>query len=82
MDPDLRALVEAMAPGGQHRYLSTYCLHALLAKTKFRADELHAECASTQIIRSGSCVPREPAQCKVGQEPCVCPCHEEVSTDG
>lgn len=80
MGPELRALVEVMAPGGVHRYLSTYCLHARLTDDPGKSERLDAACAATEIVRSGSCVPRDPAQCKCCEAPCVCPCHEAVST--
>lgn len=66
VDPELIRRVaglnwEILGQAGDHRYLSTGCLHGE-----------HEYCQSN----TGAAGTKTPAQCKFCKAPCICPCHE------
>jgi hypothetical protein len=73
-------IADLLLHGGAHQYLSTYCLHARHQPGVDDGAVLHAACSAESIHRAGSVVPRDPAQCKVCSEPCVCECHTAALT--
>lgn len=65
VDPELIQRVvqknwDILAEDGNHRYLSTSCLH-----------NEHEYCQSN----TGLAGAKTPAQCKFCEAPCICPCH-------
>jgi hypothetical protein len=75
-------LFNAAVGEGEHDYLSTHCLHAVLDQRS----ELHGLCSADRL--AGQTVPhgraqarpmeiqRNPAQCKHCGSRCVCWCHQ------
>lgn len=61
---ELGAQVDAVLPGGAHRYWSTHCRHGR-----------HGDCSATELAPG---VPRRPAQCKTCASPCMCPCGHDA----
>jgi hypothetical protein len=83
-------VVEDAPDGLTHTYWSTHCRHGnheacsapvLYGETSYRTLD------GNMMVRHGSSVERQPAQCKTCASPCICPCHtpvpiNEESTDG